>query len=248
VFSTWITPRRAQDTRNLRNDWASSALDRRLRFTFAPAYDFRPFANGNWLMKNVVGNWNITGTYTFQSPEYGTVQSGVDSNLNGDSAGDRAVINPAGASNVASGVIPVNRLGPLGTSDDPNTTVAYVALNSNARYVTAGPGEFGNSGRNTFPLSRTSNLDLQLMKRFSVKEQMHVEIAGQAFNLFNHPQWTGDFIDDVYPNTNIAPVPNTALLSSIGVGPKGANPLFGRFDQFLASNSRVMTIVARFVF
>src|SRR5690242_12801550 len=81
--------RRGQDFRNLRNDWASSALDRRLRFTFAPSYDFKPFANSTWLMKNIVGNWNITGSYTFQSPEYATVQSGIDSNLNNDTAGDR---------------------------------------------------------------------------------------------------------------------------------------------------------------
>ena len=78
VFSEVLTPRRGQDFRNLKNDWSSSALDRRLRFTFAPVYDFKPFANGSWLMKNVVGNWNITGSYTFQSPEYATVQSGID--------------------------------------------------------------------------------------------------------------------------------------------------------------------------
>jgi hypothetical protein len=34
------------------------------------------------MKKNMVGNWNISGTYTFQSPAYATVQSGVDSNLN----------------------------------------------------------------------------------------------------------------------------------------------------------------------
>ena len=95
-FSTILSPRRAQDFQNMRAEWASSALDRRHRFTFTPIYDFKPFQNGNWLMKNIVGNWNISGTYTFQSPEYATVQSGVDSNLNGDTAGDRAIINPAG--------------------------------------------------------------------------------------------------------------------------------------------------------
>ena len=83
-FSTILSPRRAQDFQNMRAEWASSALDRRQRLTFTPIYDFRPFQNGYWLMKNIVGNWNISVTYTFQSPEYATVQSGVDSNLNGD--------------------------------------------------------------------------------------------------------------------------------------------------------------------
>ena len=49
VNSTWFTPRRAQDTRFLRNDWASSALDRRFRLTIAPAYDFKMFANSGWV-------------------------------------------------------------------------------------------------------------------------------------------------------------------------------------------------------
>ena len=29
-------------------------------------------------MKNIVGNWQFSPIYTFQSPEYATVQSGTD--------------------------------------------------------------------------------------------------------------------------------------------------------------------------
>ena len=76
-----------------------------MRFTFTPIYDFKPFQNSKWVMKNLVGNWNISGTYTYQSPEYATVQSGVDSNLNGDRL-DRAIINPAGSDSVGSNVTP----------------------------------------------------------------------------------------------------------------------------------------------
>ena len=46
-------------------------------------------------MKNIVGNWQFSPIYTFQSPEYATVQSNADANLNGDSAPDRAVFNPS---------------------------------------------------------------------------------------------------------------------------------------------------------
>src|SRR5262249_24555478 len=111
VFSEVLTPRRGQDFRDLRKDWASSALDRRLRFTFAPSYDFKPFANDGWIMKNVVGNWNITGAYTFQSPEYATVQSGIDSNLNNDTAGDRAITNINGQDFVSTAVNGINKAG-----------------------------------------------------------------------------------------------------------------------------------------
>jgi hypothetical protein len=127
-FSTYLTPRRAQNFQDLIADWSSSALDRRQRLTFTPIYEFRPFKNGNWLAKNVVGNWNISGTYTFESPEYATVQSGLDSNLNGDSAGDRVIINPAGQANVGSGVTGYNAQGQVATSS--GSIVAYVANSS----------------------------------------------------------------------------------------------------------------------
>jgi Carboxypeptidase regulatory-like domain len=237
VFSTVLTPRRGQDFRNLRNDWSSSALDRRLRFTLAPVYDFKPFANGRWFMKNVVGNWNITGSYTFQSPEYATVQSGIDSNLNNDSAGDRAVVNPTGSAFLASGVTPINRAGQAVASGNA-AIVAYVANNPNARYIQAGLGAYSNSGRNTIPLRRTDNVDVQLMKRFPITEGTRFEIAGQAFNIFNHPQWTGDLLNDVFPNQ----FNNTRSFLLTG------NPEFGRFDHFYTSNPRTMTIVARIVF
>ncbi len=162
-FSTILSPRRAQDFQNQRAEWASSALDRRHRLTLTPIYDFKPFQSGSWLLKNIVGNWNISGTYTFQSPEYATVQSGVDSNLNNDSAGDRAIVNPAGAANVGSGVNPINAAGQIVAAGSP-TIVAYVAKNPNARYIQAGAGAFANGGRNTFPLDHTNNFDAALMK------------------------------------------------------------------------------------
>jgi hypothetical protein len=240
VFSTYLTPRRGQDFRNLRNDWSTSALDHRMRFTFAPVYNFTPFANGSWLMKNVVGNWNITGTYTFQSPEYATVQSGVDSNLNNDSAGDRAIVNTAGQANLSSGVIALNRAGvQVGTgATGDGTTVAYVATNPSARFVQAGLGAYSNAGRNTFPMPRTNDVDLALMKRFGFGENRRFEIAGQAFNIFNHPQWTGDLLNDVFPNS----YNNTRSFLLTG------NPEFGRFDHFYTSNPRTLTISARLVF
>jgi hypothetical protein len=237
VFSTELTPRRGQDFKNLANDWSSSALDRRIRFTFTPMYDVRIFQKGNWVMKNVVSNWNVSATYTYQSPEYATVQSGIDSNLNNDSAGDRAVVNPAGLSSVSSGVTAIDKTG-AAVAAGAASTVAYVAQTPNARYIQAGQGVFANAGRNTYPLHPINNIDFQLLKRFGLSERMRVEVGAQFSNLLNHPQWTGDLLNDVYPNQNN----NTRSFLLTG------NSAFGRFDQFFTSNSRTTTVVARFVF
>jgi hypothetical protein len=235
-FSTYLSPRRAQDFQNLKADWASSALDRRQRFTLTPVYEFRPFKNSNWLMKNIVGNWNIAGTYTFESPEYATVQSNVDSNLNGDSAGDRTIINTAGAANVGSGVTGYNALGQVATTS--GSIVAYVANNSNARYIVAGSGALANAGRNTFPLHRINNIDMSLKKRFTFMERYSLELGAQAYNVFNHPQFTGGYTNDVQTNGYINA--RNDLVPS--------DPLFGRFDQFYSDNSRNVQVFGRITF
>ena len=83
VFSTYVTPRRPQDCRNLRPDRSNSALDHRNRLTAEMIYDWRAsFKSGNWLMKNIVGNWEIAPVYTYQTGTWATVQSAVvDSNF-----------------------------------------------------------------------------------------------------------------------------------------------------------------------
>ena len=236
-FSTYLSPRRAQDFQDLKADWAASALDHRQRFTFSPIYDWKPFRSGNWFVKNLVGNWNIAGTYTYQSPELATVQSGIDSNLNGDSAGDRAIINSAGAANTSTGVTGYNSAGqPVGYNDP--TTVAYVANSSNARYVQTGLGAIANGGRNTFPLKPIDNIDAALTKKFDIGERFHFTIGAQFYNVLNHAQFTGGYLSDVASNGYIGS--RNDLITG--------NSLFGRFDQFYSSNSRRGQIVARFEF
>jgi len=236
-FSTYLSPRRAQDFQNLRAEWASSALDRRHRFTFSPIYDFKPFKDRNWVMRNIAGNWTMSGSYTYQSPEFATVQSGIDSNLNNDSAGDRTIINPAGARNVGSGVTGYNALGQA-VATGSGSIVAYVANNPNARYIVAGLGAVANGGRNTFPLRPTNNIDLSLVKRFNVTERVRLEIAGQFFNVLNHAQYTGGFVSDVAGSSQTTS--RNDLIPS--------NGLFGRFDQFYSSNSRFGQLVAKITF
>ena len=106
--------------------------------TFTPSYDFKRLANCNWMMKNVVANWNFSATCLYQSPAYTTVWSGIDSNLNNDSAGDRAVVNPAGnALLFAVTAIEINKGADRGVGQR-NHGGLHQAMNPNARYIQAG--------------------------------------------------------------------------------------------------------------
>lgn len=236
VASTLLTPRRPQDFNNIAADWANSMLDRRQRLTFSPIYDIAPFKTGSWALRNLVGNWTASFTYTYESPEYVTVQSGVDSNLNGDSIADRAIVNPAGNAGVGSGVYGINASGAQVAANSPSI-VAYVANKPNARYIVAGLGALSNGGRNTFPLDPINNFDASLRKRLAITERVKLEVGIEFFNLLNHPQFTGGYPNDVAqePNTN-----RNFLIPS--------NASFGQYQQFFPSNSRYGQLLARITF
>jgi len=230
-FSTILSPRRAQDFQNMAAEWSDSALNRKYRFTLTPMYDFKPFQTGNWMLKNIVGNWNISATYTYQSPEYATVQSGVDSNLNGDSAGDRAIINPSGSADVGSNVTAIKNAA--------GQTVAYLATNPNARYIVAGPGALSNGGRNTLPLDPTNNFDASLNKRFNFTERFAMQVGIQAFNAFNHAQFVGGYLSDVSSFQTNA-ISRSFLVPS--------SPDFDHYQLYLPSNARSVQLTAKFTF
>ncbi len=230
-FSTVLTPRRAQDFQSLRPEVAASALDRRHRLTLNAIWESSWFnQSDNWLKKNLAGNWRIVGTYTKESPEYATVQSGTDSNLNGDSASDRAIINPAGDEFRGSDVRALaNSLG---------QTVAYLALDPGARYITAGQGALANGGRNTLATRGINNFDVSFGKRFNVSENRWVEFRGDFSNLFNHPQYTPGYINSV----RLTSMTNTRTF----LFPSDRN--FGDWSQIFASNARSVQLALRFVF
>lgn len=237
-FTTILSPRRGQDFQNVRSEWADSALDHRQRLTLTAVYEFNPFRQAKWYFRSLLGNWTVSGTYTFQSPEYATVQDGIDANLNGDPTGDRTIINPAGAANGGTAVNALNAAGQMVPAGSQNI-VAYVAVNPNARYVTAGLGALANSGRNTFPLGRTNNIDASLAKKIYIRERYGVQIGAQFFNLFNHSQFTGGYLSDVTP-FNTAGINRSVFVPS--------SPSFGQINQFFPSNSRQLNLVARFTF
>jgi hypothetical protein len=202
--TTDITPRRPQDFQDLSADRANSALDHRHRVTVTVLYDLPFFKNGNWVAKNVLGNWELAPIYTYQSGEWGTVQSGVDSNLNGDSAPDRSVFNPSGVKNTGSGVVPLcTSAAPAGKCtlanvlSIPQYVVGYLATNPNAEYIQAYYGARATVGRNTLILPPINNFDMTAVKRINFSERFRAELGAQAFNLLNHPQFIAGTINTV---------------------------------------------------
>ena len=231
VFSTLLTPRRAQNSQNFAADYSTSALDRRQRLSFETIYNV-PFFKGssNWMAKNLLGNWEIAPQWQLQSPEFYTPQSGTDSNLNGDSAPDRTIFNPTGTPGTGTTVTPLK--------NGSGATVGYVAKNPNAQYIQAGSGALATTGRNTLATPRTNNWDLTLVKRFNTTERTTFEFAANAFNVFNHSQYIPGSVNTVNS------IGYTAITPFVRVNGTHFNDPSATF----ANNARVLQLVGKFIF
>jgi Carboxypeptidase regulatory-like domain len=265
VFSTVLAPRRAQNGLDLSADRANSILDHRHRLTLSVIYDEPFFKNSNRFLKNTLGNWEIAPIYTYQSGQWATAQSVLDSNLNGDNAGDRTILNPSGVAGTGSGIVPLCRsavpgadcaLGNVLCTGDPTTdastcpgdgvniegnVVGYAAKNSSGKYVRAGLGALTNVGRNTLQLDPINDVDVTALKRFSITERFRLEFQVQAINVFNHPQYVGGFVSEVKPpNPGFTGAERNMLLPG--------NADFNNPSTVFSSNPRILQLALKIFF
>jgi hypothetical protein len=159
-----------------------------------------------------------------------TCQSGTDSNLNGDSAGDRCVVNPQGNLHVGSDVTAL--------TNSAGATVAYLALNPNAMFIKAGPGAYPNAGRNTVPTPGINNFDISLAKKITVTEGKSVEFRADMTNFFNHPQYTTGYVNSVRLTSQ----------TTTRVFLEPANAQFQQWTQNFPSNPRNIQMALKFNF
>jgi hypothetical protein len=247
-FSTVIAPRRPQDFRNLSQERADSVLDHRHRFTMSLVYDTQWFNHSsNWLAKNLLGGYEITPVYIYESGQWATLQSGLDSNLNLDNAGDRVMVNPAGKSNVGSDVTAI-----VNQSDD---VVGYYANDPTARWVRAGTGVFATAGRSTFASPAINNLDLGVSKGVKVGERVEFRFGVLAVNVLNHPQYTTGFVSQANSVSAtsagqrliLEPRSSTVGAQSVGLD-NFPNGIFGNFKAAYGSNARSVALSAKITF
>jgi carboxypeptidase family protein/TonB-dependent receptor-like protein len=98
-FTSELNPRRAQDTTRLSQDWGNSDLDVRHHFALSAIYNVPKTRMENRFAKALLNGYELSSTYIAQTGQPVDLQSGnagIDSNGNGDGAGDRASLNPFG--------------------------------------------------------------------------------------------------------------------------------------------------------
>jgi hypothetical protein len=166
------------DSYNLKKNYASSNFDHRHILTVSWVYDL-PFFQKPGLSRSVLGGWQFAGIMTSQSSEPFSVTNGVF----GDSAG---VANGVGTGSFADRVgdphaLPANRFDP--------SVKGPLLFNPDAYVETQGL-TFGNSGRNSLNLPHRTQFDMSLYKTFKATEKVDVQFRAEAFNIFNHTQFS----------------------------------------------------------
>jgi hypothetical protein len=216
---------------NYANNYASSAFDQRHILNLGYVYDL-PLFTGPGLMHKILGGWQITGLFTYQT---GTPFSVTDS-LYGAGVGNgigtgaylNLVGNPYSAPNAPAGLPGV--FGPL--------------LYNPAAFAAPEGLTFGTAPRNVLNNPSRWNLDSGLFKQFAFTEHKTLEFRAEGFNVLNHTQWlplggnnsTGNSSTSCFAGPNNSAGDPSCLANSDFLRPGGAH------------NPRILQLGMKFLF
>ena len=178
-----------------------------------------------------------------------TPLSNVDSNANGDGAGDRTIINPAGLGLTATTVQQVCNDGAGGATRVVTSTslacasshvVGYAAVSPTARFVQAGLGALANAGRDTVNSPGLNIWNMSLFKTMKFTERASVQFRFQTFDTFNHQNYSIGLASN-----------NGTLDQNTNTNPLNTSYIFVTSSQFLNKflfngGSRTMELGVRF--
>jgi Carboxypeptidase regulatory-like domain/TonB-dependent Receptor Plug Domain len=214
---------------------ASSNFDERHMLNVGYVYDL-PFFKKTGLTHSLLGGWQYSGIATFATGTPLTV-------TNGTTYGDNAGVGNSVGTGSYPDVIGKPSTGIPPASQANSGSYSKFFYNPAAFALPTGL-TFGDAGRNFLRNPGRVNFDMALFKHFAIKESMAFEFRAEAFNVFNHPEWSGysgSMSCTGGPN-NSAGDPSCLLQSSQGGA--GAN----LFEVNSAHLARILQLGAKFIF
>jgi len=251
LFSSRVNPRRAQNSQDFRSERGRSVLDINHKFSLTWVYDLPTAQSGNSFLRGVLNGWGVSGFYLAQTGQPVTALSGVDSNANGDSAGDRTVFNPNGSGLTGSGVnfVCIDGAGASSVvaaisacSGGSANIVGYVAQNPIATFIQAQVGAKATAGRNSVPTPGLNIWNMALLKSTKVNERMTIQFRAETYDTFNHRNFSiglptnNGSIDTLNPN------PLSTAYPFVTAGPDFLN------NKVFNGGSRTMQLGLKLIF
>jgi Carboxypeptidase regulatory-like domain len=162
------------DPYSIRHDYGLSSLNYPIIWTNEFIYQLPKLPHSNALIKNALGGWEVTGTYSALSGPPFTMNGGDGNNRSGFDVGqDRADVVPGQTRQVRQG----------GKSHWLNEYFNTAAFTNNA------VGTPGNSPKFAIQAPPLASANLAALKSFSFREQYKMQFRLEAFNAFNRPSY-----------------------------------------------------------
>jgi hypothetical protein len=162
---------------------SSSNFDQRQILNVGYVLESPFFTNTKTLAGKLLGGWQLSGLTSYQT---GTPFSVTAGNGNGIYTG-AGVGNGQGAGAYADVIGDPNTAPPVTNSPG----IIGPLLFNPAAFAAPTGLTFGNAGRNILNNPSRLNFDMGLFKKFYVTEKMNFEFRAEAFNVFNHTQFSG---------------------------------------------------------
>jgi hypothetical protein len=214
---------------NPQGSLASSDFDERHVLELSLLYDL-PFFTQPGLMHTLLGGWQISDLTSFQSG----MPFSIINTQNADNAGTGNTVASNGQSLVVASagsiqsypdiVGPIH--GPIAIRH-PAGAPGPRLFNSDAFAAPQGL-TYGDAGRNVLNMPHRTNFDMGLFKTFAIHEAMNFEFRAEAFNIFNHTQFSQVDNSSCYGADNCA---SSTFLTATA-----------------AHNPRILQLAAKFVF
>jgi outer membrane receptor protein involved in Fe transport len=225
-------------------DYAPANFDRTQIFAGNYVYNLPHLERSNRLVRAVTNGWQLSGVtqITSGAPFTPTLNiGGVNSqNITGN------VVANAMSEGARVGVLP--GCNPYTGSDNP-----FNRINTSC-FVAPQPGSLGlESGLNWLRAPGSINFDMSLQKEFVLKERLRFQFRADAFNIFNHPNFTVlnttlNF-SGAYPNnTSVANAPynaSGALVNQNGFGTVGTTNGIASNTAVLPAPARILQLLVR---
>ncbi|HET9306312.1 MAG TPA: carboxypeptidase regulatory-like domain-containing protein [Candidatus Sulfotelmatobacter sp.] len=188
---------------------ASSNFDQRHMLNIGYVYDL-PFFKHPGLAHTTLGGWQWSGIMAFSTGTPFTV-------TNGSTFGDNAGVGNGVGTGSYADIVGNPKAGVPPASAASSDAYAGFFYNPNAYAVPTGL-TFGNSGRNSLRNPNRTNFDMALFKHFAIKENVAFEFRAEAFNVFNHDEWTGP--SGTFQGTGFLEIPGAHLARILQFGAK----------------------------
>jgi hypothetical protein len=207
-----------QISSNTAAEYGPSAADRRHMFNFNGVYALPFWYEQHGVVGHILGGWEISGL--------GYFNTGLPLNVT-TSGLDPAGVGVVFSSSVSSGR--PDRVGDpnAGTPGNPiHTRRHWFNVNAFAP-VPAGQVRGGNAQRNVVQGPGWWRVDTGLFKNLNITESLHLQLRGEAFNLFNH--------------TNPDAISTSGLITASGYSASAGNITSYR-------DKRILQLGAKFIF